>query len=535
MSHDFDGIMRVRHGSPTFTARKHLPWEADRELLQSILNLAPVSVFVKDRMGRLQFMSSAAAEFTGICPEHAIGKDSSALFPADIAAKVVSADWMVLDTGEAQSLVFEDVRSGSLRVYSLVERPLRDEKGRMDGILGTMHDVTEQWNAEQALLAVNDKLQGIVTAVPAAVVALDLDLRVKSWNPAAEQIFGWTEGEVIGSYPPFIPEYERELTCERMRQSLNGASYFDVECRRVRKDGTQIDMRLCSAPLHDAHGVINGIIGIFSDITYQKDVERALQAVNGSLEDRVRERTLALEDAIRRSELSRSDLEAANRELNAFTVSVSHDLRGPLTIISGYARAFLDHYSQRLDDTGRGLISNVIWGCDRMNHLINSLLRLARFSQAEMRFETVDLTALAWESIQEARELSDARLVEVQIEDGMIVSGDQEMLRVAIDNLVRNAWKFTRKCPDAIIRIGRLDRNPDPDGKKVFFIRDNGVGFESGQADTLFKAFHRLHSTSEFEGTGIGLATVERIVLRHGGYAWAEGAVDQGACIYFAL
>jgi signal transduction histidine kinase len=257
--------------------------------------------------------------------------------------------------------------------------------------------------------------------------------------------------------------------------------------------------------------------------------------VNGSLEDRVRERTLALEDAIRRSELSRSDLEAANRELNAFTVSVSHDLRGPLTIISGYARAFLDHYSQRLDDTGRGLISNVIWGCDRMNHLINSLLRLARFSQAEMRFETVDLTALAWESIQEARELSDARLVEVQIEDGMIVSGDQEMLRVAIDNLVRNAWKFTRKRPDAEIRIGQLHRDPDPDGKKVFFIRDNGVGFESGQADTLFKAFHRLHSTSEFEGTGIGLATVERIVLRHGGYAWAEGAVDQGACIYFAL
>jgi signal transduction histidine kinase len=249
----------------------------------------------------------------------------------------------------------------------------------------------------------------------------------------------------------------------------------------------------------------------------RQQAEAEIRILNRELEQRVRERT--------------AQLEAANQELEAFSYSVSHDLRAPLRGIDGWSLAFLEDYGQSLDDQGRTYLNQVRTETQHMGQLIDDMLSLSRVGRAEMRREPVDLTALARAIAGRLVETGPERRVEFVIHEGLTAAGDPHLLEIALFNLLDNAWKFTGKRPGGVIEFGRITQ----EGHPVFFVRDNGAGFDPAYADKLFGAFQRLHKTAEFPGTGIGLATVQRILHRHGGRVWAEAAVGRGATFYFTL
>jgi signal transduction histidine kinase len=246
-----------------------------------------------------------------------------------------------------------------------------------------------------------------------------------------------------------------------------------------------------------------------------------LRITNTSLEERVEQRT--------------RELANTNEELEAFSYSVSHDLRAPLRTIDGFSLALLEDYAERLDDTGRDYISRVRGGVQRMGTLIDSLLQLSRVTRAELQAERLDLSQIATLVFGELQALDPDRSVELVAQPGVLVMGDSRLLRIALENLMGNAWKFTSKTPGARIQFGSQPGTEELAGTTVYFVRDNGAGFDMQYVDRLFTAFQRLHGDRDFKGSGIGLATVSRIIRRHHGTIWAEGQIGQGATFYFTL
>jgi signal transduction histidine kinase len=262
-----------------------------------------------------------------------------------------------------------------------------------------------------------------------------------------------------------------------------------------------------------------------------EEQNRALRGSKAELEQRVADRTRELEE--RNEELRRNaaELLAANTELDAFAYSVSHDLRAPLRSIDGFSQVLLEDYATRLDEAGQDSLQRVRAASQRMAVLIDDLLKLARVTRAEMHTEPVDLSAMARDIVAELQRTAPERPIEFAIAPGLKVQGDSRLLRVVLDNLLRNSWKYTGNQPRPRIEFATAEDN----GQRVFMVRDNGAGFDMKYADKLFGVFQRLHTSTEFEGTGVGLATVRRIITRHGGRIWAEGVVDRGATFYFTL
>jgi signal transduction histidine kinase len=260
------------------------------------------------------------------------------------------------------------------------------------------------------------------------------------------------------------------------------------------------------------------LIETFNEMLAQiQERDGALQKAHNELEERVRKRT--------------AELAVANKELEAFSYSVSHDLRAPLRSIDGFTLALSEDYAEKLDDRAKNYISRARAATQRMGILIDSLLTLARMSRTEMCSERVDLTAIARSIGAELHSTEPQRQVELVVHDGINVPGDSQLLRIVVDNLLNNAWKYTSKHPRARIEFGKAHA----DGNAVYFMKDDGAGFDPVYSQRLFGAFQRLHGEKEFQGTGVGLATVQRIIHRHGGRVWAEGAVEKGATFYFTL
>ncbi len=285
----------------------------------------------------------------------------------------------------------------------------------------------------------------------------------------------------------------------------------------VCKDGTHLYAYVSIGCVRNYDGQVAYVLVLLDDITERKRAEAEIQALHASLEERVQERT--------------AQLRAAIKEQESFSYSVSHDLRSPLRAIDGFSLALLENHSSDLDDQGRADLARVRANANRMGELIDGLLRLSRLSRQELRVSEVDLSALTEEVAASLREIEPDRAVTFRIEPGVQGPGDRDLLRVVLDNLIGNSWKFTSQRGSATIEFGADEH----DGETAYFVRDDGAGFDMAYADKLFGAFQRLHGQAEFPGTGIGLATAARIVHRHGGRIWAEGKPGDGATFWFTL
>lgn len=342
-----------------------------------------------------------------------------------------------------------------------------------------------------------------------------------SANPAMARIYGYDSAEeliaavtdIAGQL--YVNPNDRARILRRIVKD-GVLSAFEVQHRR--KDGNTVWLSLHARAVRDESGKVVRLEGMAEDITHRKQAEEELRRLNEELEGRVSQRT--------------AQLEAANKELEAFSYSVSHDLRAPLRGIDGFSQALLEDYQNKpLDETGKDYLERVRAGVQRMGHLIDDMLKLSRVTRSEFHPKSVDLSGLV-RNILNDRQLNDpSRIVDAAIQEGLVVRGDPDLLQIAMENLIDNAWKFTGRSSTPRIEFGAAVHS----GKTAFFIRDNGVGFGMGYVHKLFVPFQRLHSTHEFPGTGIGLATVKRIMDRHGGEVWAEGEIGKGATIFFTL
>jgi PAS domain S-box-containing protein len=385
-----------------------------------------------------------------------------------------------------------------------------------------VHDVTERKRTEAALRRSEARHRAILEAALDSIITMDGDGRVIEFNPAAERTFGYRRENVVGRLlaelivPPDLRQAHRDGLAHHRATGERTVLGRHIEMRAVRADGGEFPVELAITSIHgDGEELYTVHV---RDVTERKQSEEALRRLNAELEQRVSQRTV--------------ELEAAVDELEAFSYSVSHDLRAPLRSIDGFSQALLEDAGPTLTDETRRHLDRIRAATQRMGQLIDDLLTLSKVSRGDMTRETVDLSELAARVATELNRRSTGRARTFTVEPGLVASGDPRLLRILLENLLDNAWKFTSRQTEARVEFGCA---ADCHGSTIFFIRDNGVGFDATYAGRLFAPFQRLHAASEFPGTGIGLATVRRIVHRHGGRAWADGSPGGGACLSFTL
>ncbi|HYF52292.1 MAG TPA: PAS domain S-box protein [Planctomycetota bacterium] len=407
---------------------------------------------------------------------------------------------------------------------------------------GTARDVTEQRHLEDGLKRQNEILAQMFASLPGLYLVLTPDLKIVGASDAYLKATMTTRDGITGrglfEVFPDNPEDKSATGTSNLRASLDRVLKFAqsdtmaIQRYDVRNRDGKFEERYWSpinSPVLDSKGTIQYIVHRVEDVTeYIKKKASSepsdLQARLDKMEAEVYQNAQLLQTANRK-------LELANRELESFSYSVSHDLRAPLRSIDGFSLALLEDCNDKLDEQGRGHLSRIRAAAGRMGQLIDDLLNLSRITRAELSIKEVDFSAIAEHVIAELRGAEPSRSVHVSIAPNLRVRADERMLRIVADNLVGNAWKFTAQTPAAVIEVGRTEEN----GEEALFIRDNGAGFDMAYANKLFTPFQRLHGMHEFKGTGIGLATVYRIVSKHGGRLWAKAAVGKGATFFLTL
>ncbi|HTP17570.1 MAG TPA: PAS domain S-box protein [Streptosporangiaceae bacterium] len=396
----------------------------------------------------------------------------------------------------------------------------RDPAGRVLGVVAAARDVTQIRRAQEELRASEEHFRGIFESAPVSIADVAPAGQIVRANPAMCAVTGYTAGELCSIRERDIvhpDDLDAELARSRRLRSGEIDSY-SAEVRYRRKNGEVVWLDVGRAVVRRRDGDLLMFVSVGRDITAQRHAEAEVRTLNAELEARVEQRT--------------AELKRANKNLEAFTYSVAHDLRTPLRALSGFSEALLEDYSGRLDETGRGYATRIQAASEQMAALIDDLLQLSRVSRAGMRPGPVDLSSEFAAIAGKLRSREPGRRVRIRVQDGVRVTADRVLIRTVLQNLAENAWKFTARRDDATIDFGTAA----VDGAGIcYYVRDNGAGFDPAYAGKLFQPFQRLHAGTDFPGTGIGLATVQRIIERHGGRTWAEGAVDSGATVYFTL
>jgi PAS domain S-box-containing protein len=348
----------------------------------------------------------------------------------------------------------------------------------------------------------------------------DLATNAIEWSDQVYRLYG--RDKALG--PPSVEEeasYYHPEEAARLKEfahlAIEKGEEYSYDLKAIQPGGNAVFLNTHIRPVKDAEGHIIKLMGTIQDITERKQMEEDIRKLNAEQEERVIERT--------------SQLTAANKDIEAFAYSVSHDLRAPLRGIDGWSLALLEDYKDKLDEQGKQYLSRIRTETLNMGQLIDDLLMFSRQGRSEMKRRRLDMTAMAQAIVSRLQQQNPAIQADFVIQPGLMAQGDTGLIEIVLDNLLANAFKFSSKNPHCRIEFGKTAK----DGDRAFFVRDNGVGFDMAYADKLFGVFQRLHKSSEFPGTGIGLATAQRIINRHGGRIWAEAQVNRGATFYFTL
>jgi PAS domain S-box-containing protein len=488
------------------------------DLLRAIIEAAPTAIIGLDLDGRVHTVWNPAAErMLGWSAQEAMGQ----FLPSVPVDKEEEFERFRALIRSGRSLNGKDVRrrrrDGTSIDYSIYASPLHGPEGQIIGNVAVLLDITERKLAEEALRESESRYRRVIDAANEGVWVLGPDALTSSVSDRMAEMLGYSRAEMIGRpvtdfmFEEDVPDHLRQM--EDRRQGL--ARTYERIFRR--KDGARVWTQIVGIAIMDEQHRYQGAFGMITDITERKQAEETIRALNQDLENRVVQRTL--------------QLETANKELEAFSYSVSHDLRAPLRHVGAYLELLQERIADALDDESRRYVALVLDAARQMGVLIDDLLAFSRMGRQELARSSVDLNALVRTITVELERATRGRTIIWRITELPVVSADPTLMRAVLTNLISNAVKFTRPRAVAEIEIGSRAEETEA----VVFVRDNGVGFDMKYRDKLFGVFERLHHGADFEGTGIGLANVRRIIGRHGGRTWAEGEVGRGATFYFSL
>ncbi|HUJ07946.1 MAG TPA: PAS domain S-box protein [Streptosporangiaceae bacterium] len=492
---------------------------AIRAYSRSLLDAAVHPVATIDPRGLIADVSTAAERSMGLSRADVVGTELAAYF-AD-AGRARDAFARTFDEDLVRNVAL-DLRhaDGHLTPVLLTASVFRGQAGEVLGAFCALRDVTLVRESAAVVRGSEERLRVIFENAPIGIDELTPGGKIVRVNQHFCDIVGRRAEELADRQIDDIihPDDRAADRASTDRLVAGQMPSYTAEKRFVGKDGADIWAEVSRTLVTDDHGDPMLIVGAVRDISAQRQAEAQVRALNADLEMRVEGRT--------------AELERVNKNLEAFTYSVSHDLRAPLRAMSGFSEALLEDYRDSLDETALGYAERIQAAAERMAHLIDDLLALSRVSRADISHSRIDLSAEAATIADDLRRREPERRARFELQPGVEVSADRPLIRAVMQNLMENAWKFASKRTETEIEFGTAIAEA---GLVCCFLRDNGAGFDEAYASKLFQPFQRLHSEAEYPGTGIGLASVQRIIERHGGRVWAEGVVDLGATFYFTL
>ncbi len=491
-------------------ALKESEWRY-REIFNNVLDGLYLLEVTDDGHFRTIEVNPALEKITGVPRTFSIGKIQEEIVPPEVAAIVNAKYQHCIEAGiPIEEEVILDLPAGKRYFHSTLI-PSSNEYGKIHRIVGISRDITERKESEQKLKLLNFALNNVYDEA----YLIDEKACFQYVNDKSCQALGYNREELLALNKTDInPDFPMERWVKHWKDIMEHGSLL-FEGRHKTKDGYIYPVEI-SANYFEYNGQGYNL-ALIRDITERKLAEKEIQRLNQDLEKRVIERTAQLEET--------------NKELEAFSYSVSHDLRAPLRGIDGFSQVLLEEYKEKIDIQGQNYLQRVRNAAQRMSQLIDDMLNLSRISRGAMNIQRVDLGLIANEIANELHDSDPKRDVKFILQNKLIADVDGRLMRIVLENLLGNAWKFTSKQQKAIIEFGMFQK----DEKNVYYVRDNGAGFDMKYAQKLFGAFQRLHSAQEFPGTGVGLATIQRIIHRHSGRVWAEGKVEKGATFYFTI
>ena len=509
-------IVRVGGMLADITERKEA--EQELQLRAELLDLAHDAVIVREPVeGRVTFWNREAERIYGYSRGDAAGRITHELLATVFPESRHAVDEALAQHGRWEGELRHTCMKGAPIIVSSRQALQRDADGKPLAIIELNSDITKRKQAEAERERALTELQEAQQITQLGSWYWDPTTEKRTWSPGMYAVYGRDPAAgPIGTENSFARVHPDDL--ERVRgaydRMLAGGEQFDLEYRLLTGDRGMRTVRAIARPDPGQPGSYRGTL---QDVTESREAEEAIRTLNAELEERVAART--------------ADLERANRELQAFVYSVSHDLRAPLRAMDGFSRLLSTEYAGALDERGQHYLARVRAGAQRMGTMIDDLLQLSRVSRAELHRDRIDLSELAGQIALELQTAEPDRRVEFAIADGLTAIGDRDLVRVALENLLGNAWKFTSTCERARIEFTTRECGD----RREFVVRDNGAGFDMRHVGQLFRPFQRLHGANEFPGTGIGLASVDRIITRHGGHVSAHGEVGRGATFAFTL
>ena len=498
-------------------------------LLESVLSSMAEGVLVIDPQGRFLHVNDAATRILPGLPVLNRQRRPAAAFPSTLGVyetdgktPIAPEQWPASQALLGRSvenyryLVHGPLSAGAQKIISGNARPILAPSGQPSGAVVVFTDITAAWHAQESLRESERRYRTLFEANPHPMWVFDVQTkRFLTVNDAAVEHYGYSREQFLAMT---ISDIRPEQDVEPLDMALAtlGALSLPSTWRHRLRDGRLIDVEISSHAMDYDGRPARMVLAL--DVTLRRSAEEAMRELNETLERRVGERT--------------RELRMANKELESFSYSVSHDLRAPLQAIDGFGRALLTRHSGEMGPQARHYLDRIRENTSHMSGLIDDLLLLARVTRAEISVEPVDLGARAAQIVERLRQRFPDREVTVEIAPDLHAEGDPRLLSIVLENLIENAWKFTGRTDQPRIQIGRA---PGAGGEEVFFVSDNGAGFDMAYVNKLFTPFQRLHAVTEFEGTGIGLATVNRVIVRHGGRVWARAVPGGGATFEFSL